>query len=83
MYTYPNFILVYIYAIVCICKYIGMCTLGKGSLFLSRSLSLSSQTSHTHTQIRCRSKYHALLHAHTLTDDGMHLVLQTGSTAYM
>ena len=56
----------YIYAIVCICKYIGMCTLGKGSLFLSRSLSLSSQTSHTHTQIRCRSKYHALLHAHTL-----------------
>ena len=46
MYTCPNFILVYIYAIVCICKYIGMCTLGKGSLFLSRSL--SQVRPHTH-----------------------------------
>ena len=43
--------IVYIYAIVCICKYIGMCTLGKGSLFLSRSLSLSQVRPHTHIRI--------------------------------
>ena len=55
---------------------------------LSLSLSLKSDHTHTHTHTHTHKsdvsvRITALLHAHTLTDDGMHLVLQTGSTAYM
>ena len=61
-----------------------LCTVihAKGSLFLS----LSNQTSHTLTHTHksdVTARITAVLHAHRLTDDGMHLVLQTGSTAYM
>ncbi len=65
-------------------KYIGICT----RLFTQKALSFSvSQIrSHTHTHTHISDvtvRITALLHAHRLTDDGMHLVLQTGSTSYM
>jgi hypothetical protein len=51
---------------------------------LSLSLSPSNQTSLSLSHKSDVSvRMTAVLHAHTLTDDGMHLVLQTGSTAYM
>ena len=53
-------------------KYIGIFTriFRKSSLFFA----LSNQTSHTH-QSHLTVSITALLHAHTLTDDGMHVVL--------
>ena len=51
---------------------------------LSLSLSIKSDHTHAHTHKSDVSvRMTAVLHAHTLTDDGMHLVLQTGSTPYM
>ena len=66
-------------------KYIGICTRFCKRKALS-SLSLSQIRPHTHTHTHKSDvsvRMTALLHAHSLTDDGMHLVLQTGSTAYM
>ena len=62
-------------------KYIGIYT----RLFRRKALSfsLSNMITHTNTHTNQAVRITAVLHAHRLTDDGMHLVLQTGSTAYM
>ena len=57
-------------------------------LFRRKALSFSlyqiRSHAHTHTHKSDVSvRMTAVLHAHSLTDDGMHLVLQTGSTPYM
>ncbi len=66
------------------CKYIGICIRLFMQKALSLSVSLKSDLSLSHTHKSDLSvRMTALLHAHRLTDDGMHLVLQTGSTAYM
>ena len=63
-------------------RYLYAVIQAKGSLFLS--LSQIRPHTHTHTQESdVTVSMSALLDADTLTDDGMHLVLQTGSTAYM
>ncbi len=65
-------------------KYIGICARLFTQKALSFSLSQIRPHTHKHTHKSDASvRMTALLHAHTLTDDGMHLVLQTGSTAYM
>ena len=51
---------------------------------LSPSLSVLKQTSFSLTRKSdVTVRMTAVLHAHRLTDDGMHLVLQTGSTPCM
>ena len=55
-------------------------------LYLLLLLSPESDHTHKHTNTHKSDvsvRITALLHTHSLTDDGMHLVLQTGSTAYM
>ncbi len=77
-----------IYTYYIICTYANTQVFVRGYLGerLSLSLSLSNQTSlsHTHTQESdVTVSMSALLDADTLTDDGMHLVLQTGRTPDM
>ena len=77
-----------IYTYYIICTYANTQVFVRGHLGERLSLSL------THSQIRPHAHTHtqesdvtvsmsALLDADTLTDDGMHLVLQTGSTPDM
>ena len=79
------FLFIYKYYIICtLRKYIGIYTRFFRRKALSSSLSQIRPHTHTHTQESdVKVSMSALLDADTLTDDGMHLVLQTGSTAYM
>ena len=68
-----------------ICKCTGICTRLFRRMALS-FLSLSQVRPHTHTHTEesdVTVSMSALLDADTLTDDGMHLVLQTGRTPDM